>query len=160
MLSNIGASTPMVDQETQFPPLPSTNQQADNNPNTESPSKKLNFVSTLQPKHSLAKNHPNIIPIPRKQVEYVEDITVIQWTKEEVNRMDKIEILQYTVIGKFSYDWPAIEELRKNILKQCGIKGNCQIGVLQNRHVLIKCELLEDFVNLMSKSAYYIIDKD
>lgn len=37
--------------------------------------------------------------------------------------MNKIEKLKYTVVGKFSYGWPEIEELRIQIPKQCNIKG-------------------------------------
>lgn len=72
--------------------------------------------------------------------------------------MNLIENLQYAVVGKF-YGWPDIEDLRKSVPAQCGIKGDCRMGVLTNRHILIKCALLEDFVNLMANSAYYIIDK-
>ncbi|KAG5579478.1 hypothetical protein H5410_050105 [Solanum commersonii] len=42
------------------------------------------------------------------------------------------ENLQYTVMGKFSYGWPDIQELRKLILKQCELKGEVNIGLLSN----------------------------
>ncbi|KAK4719583.1 hypothetical protein R3W88_017921 [Solanum pinnatisectum] len=73
--------------------------------------------------------------------------------------MNVLENLQYTVIGKFSYGWPQLEELRKLIPSQCQIKGTCQIGLLRNRHVLIRLKLFEDFVNIMAKPSYYITDR-
>ncbi|WMV47050.1 hypothetical protein MTR67_040435 [Solanum verrucosum] len=66
------------------------------------------------------------------------------------------ENLEYAVIGKFSYGWPEIQDLRKLISKQCELKGDCNIGLLSNRHVLIRATLLEDYVHLLSKPAFYI----
>lgn len=34
------------------------------------------------------------------------------WTKKEVDRINTIENIHYAVVGKFSYGWPDIEELR------------------------------------------------
>lgn len=72
------------------------------------------------------------------------------WTEDEVKRMNALENLQYAVIGKFSFGWPQLEELRKMIRAQCHIKGDFQIGLLRNKHVLIRLELFEDFVNMMA----------
>lgn len=46
--------------------------------------------------------------------------------------------------------------LQKNIPIQCGIKGECNIGVLGSRHILIRSTLMEDSVNIISTAAYYI----
>lgn len=74
--------------------------------------------------------------------------------------MNIIEVLQYAVIGKFSYGCPELQELRSLIPTQCGIKGECNIGFLRDRHVLIRLTLLEEYVNFTSKSAYYLKAKD
>lgn len=74
--------------------------------------------------------------------------------------MNVIENLQYAVIGKFSYGWPKLEELRKIIPAQRGVKGECKVGFFRNRHVLIRFSSMEDFINLMSKSAYFIKSKE
>lgn len=42
------------------------------------------------------------------------------------------ENLQYVVIGKFSYGWRDIQELRRIIPKQCEMKGESNIGALSN----------------------------
>ncbi|KAH0748309.1 hypothetical protein KY290_027541 [Solanum tuberosum] len=50
--------------------------------------------------------------------------------------------------------------LRLIIAKQCDIKGDCQIRVFHNKHILIRLSQHADFVNLISKGAYYIECKD
>ncbi|KAK4731699.1 hypothetical protein R3W88_024687 [Solanum pinnatisectum] len=66
------------------------------------------------------------------------------------------ENLQYALLGNFSYGWLEIQEFRSLIPKQCSLKGECKIGLLSNRYVLIRVSLLEDYVNLLSKLIFYI----
>ncbi|KAG5587413.1 hypothetical protein H5410_047847 [Solanum commersonii] len=84
-----------------------------------------------------------------KSVSYTNGIPRIVWTEDEVD-----------LIGKFSYGWPILEERRSLIPRQCNIKGDCKIGLLRNRHILICLDQQEDFINLMSKNIYYILAKD
>lgn len=69
------------------------------------------------------------------------------------------ENLQFVVIGKFSYRWHDIQERRQIIPKQCDLKGECNIGVLNNRHILIRASNMEDCANLLLKPAFYISHK-
>lgn len=73
--------------------------------------------------------------------------------------MNGIEGLQYAVVCKFSYGWPELQELRRIILIQYGIKGECNIGYLRDRHVLIRLALWQDFIYFTSKNVYYVKDK-
>ncbi|KAH0748041.1 hypothetical protein KY290_027273 [Solanum tuberosum] len=116
----------------------------------------INFANTVKP------NTPNNLadPIPMKPITFIHGEPRIIWTTDEVERMNILENLQYAVVGKFSYGWLDMEELRKLIPSQCGIKGECQIGFFLNRHVLIRLTLMEDFVNLTSRGAYFITDKE
>lgn len=66
------------------------------------------------------------------------------------------ENIEFAVIGKFSYGWPEIQDLKILIPKQCEMKGECKIGLLCNRHVLIRSLLMEDYVHLLSKPTSYI----
>lgn len=75
------------------------------------------------------------------------------------NRSDDYESLQFAVVGKFSYGWSKIHDLRKMIPTQCELKGDCQIGLLSSRHVLIRASLLNDYVHLLSKFAFYITQR-
>lgn len=53
-----------------------------------------------------------------------------------------------------------MQELRRIILAQCGVKGECNIGLLRDRHVLIRLTLWQDFIDFTLKSAYYVKSKD
>ncbi|WMV24108.1 hypothetical protein MTR67_017493 [Solanum verrucosum] len=91
-----------------------------------------------------------------RSISYLHGEPRIIWEEEEVTQMIYKENLQYAVIGKFSYGMPEIKELRKMIPKQCELKGECNIGLLGNRHVLIRAAIMEDYVNLLSKPAFYL----
>ncbi|KAH0658017.1 hypothetical protein KY289_026765 [Solanum tuberosum] len=103
------------------------------------------YAEKLKPKTSQYQ------PIPLKPITYLHGEPQVIWEQEEVNQMIVNENLEYAVIGKFSYGWPDIQDLRKLIPKQCELKGDCNIGLLSNRHVLIRATLLEDYVHLLSK---------
>lgn len=60
---------------------------------------------------------------------------------------------------KFSYGWPELNELRRILPIQCGIKGDCSIGQLRDKHVLIRLTLWQDFVTFSSKNVYHVKDK-
>ncbi|WMV20196.1 hypothetical protein MTR67_013581 [Solanum verrucosum] len=92
-----------------------------------------------------------------KSIMYLHGEPRIIWEEEEVEQMIIKENLAFAVIGKFSYGCPTIQDLRKIIPKQCDLKGECNIGLLSNRHVLIRASCLEDYVNLLSKPAFYLM---
>ncbi|XP_060183215.1 uncharacterized protein LOC132613185 [Lycium barbarum] len=103
----------------------------------------------------------NVIePIPIKPVDIVDGEHVVEWTEVEVDRMNIIEKLQYAVIGKFSYGWLELEELRNRIPLQCGIKGDCRIGLFRNRHILMRFERFKDYLQIMAKTTHYIKSRD
>ncbi|KAH0712380.1 hypothetical protein KY289_008339 [Solanum tuberosum] len=91
-----------------------------------------------------------------RPISYLHGEPRIIWEEEEVTQMIFKENLQYAVIGKFSYGMPEIRELRSIIPKQCEMKGECNIRLLGNRHVLIRAANMEDYVNLLSKPAFYL----
>ncbi|KAH0749082.1 hypothetical protein KY290_028314 [Solanum tuberosum] len=108
------------------------------------------YAEKLKPKIAHTK------PIPLKPITYLPGEPQVIWEQEEVEQMIVNENLEYAMIEKFSYEWPEIQDLRKLISKQCELKGDCNIGLLSNRRVLIRVTLLEDYVHLLSKSAFYI----
>ncbi|WMV54243.1 hypothetical protein MTR67_047628 [Solanum verrucosum] len=108
------------------------------------------YAEKLKPKMSQYQ------PIPLKPIIYLHGEPQVIWEQEEVNQMIVNENLEYAVIGKFSYGLPNIQDLRKLIPKQCELKGDCNIRLLSNRHVLIRATLLEDYIHLLSKPAFYI----
>lgn len=60
----------------------------------------------------------------------------ITWESFEVKAFIVKENLQYAIIGKFSYGNPDMQELRKSIQGQPGIKSECSIGFFDLRHIL------------------------
>lgn len=62
-------------------------------------------------------------PIPLKPITYLHGETIIQWEQSEVDQMVINQNLQYGVVGKFSYGWPDLQDLRNLIPKQCELKG-------------------------------------
>lgn len=118
------------------------------------------YANLLKPLNPINPAQQIVEPIPIKNLSYINGVPRVMWTEEEVDRMNTIENLQYTVVGKFSYGWPELEDLRTQIPKQCHVKGECKIDLLRNRHILMRFSLMEDFVNMMAKNAYYIIAKD
>ncbi|KAG5600016.1 hypothetical protein H5410_031386 [Solanum commersonii] len=130
--------------------LPSPNSKLPN-PNAKAAKEGLpatqQYVDILKTNNAITILNPTVEPIPMKQLSYKDGIPRVIWTEEEVNRMNTLEILQCS-------------ELRLQIPKQCDVKGECKIGLLRHRHILMRFSRQDDFVNMMSKSSYYILSKD
>jgi len=122
------------------------------------PLEKVGRLVTSGPSYadSLRQKKSNIKRLPLKPISYLHGEPQVIWEVEKVYQMIVNENLEYAVIGKFSYGWPDIQDLRKLIPKQCELKGECNIGLLSNKYVLIRATLLEDYVHLLSKPAFYI----
>ncbi|KAG5617651.1 hypothetical protein H5410_017475 [Solanum commersonii] len=131
--------SPLTTTDNTFPPLPQKTPIEPILPCVSSPAKET--PSPLGPSRK-----QSIEPIPIKKLNYINGIPRVMWTEEEVYRMNVIEELQY--------------DLLIQIPKQLKVKADCRIGFLRNRHILMRFNLIEDFVNVVSKSIYYINDKD
>lgn len=81
------------------------------------------------------------------------------WEEDEVNQMIINENLQFAVIEIFSYGWHDFQELKRIILKQCDLREECTIGLLNSSHILIRASDMEHYVNLLSKLAFYVSHK-
>ncbi|WMV46852.1 hypothetical protein MTR67_040237 [Solanum verrucosum] len=97
---------------------------------------------------SLKPTAISVKPLSLKPISYLHGEPIVMWEQDEIDQMIVNENLEYAVVGKFSYGWPNIQDLRKLIPKQCELKGECKIGLLSNRHVLIRETLLGDYVHL------------
>ncbi|KAH0649909.1 hypothetical protein KY284_029821 [Solanum tuberosum] len=114
----------------------------------------ISYAETLKPTTISVK------PLHVKPISYLHGEPRVMWEHEEIDQMIVNENLEYAVVGKFSYGWPEIQELRKLIPKQCELKGECKIGLLSKMHILIRATLLEDYVHLLSKPVFYITQKN
>ncbi|KAK4376341.1 hypothetical protein RND71_002637 [Anisodus tanguticus] len=100
------------------------------------------------------------ISIPLKPVVYLHGEPTIRFEKKEVEVMIHHQDLTLAIVGKFSHGWPDIAFLRTAIPKQCGLKAKVRIGLLCDRHVLIRCSIVEDFDTLMSRQTFEIKEKN
>ncbi|KAH0650402.1 hypothetical protein KY284_030314 [Solanum tuberosum] len=87
---------------------------------------KTNFEMTIIEDKSLLKD-----------ITYVEGVPQVNWTKREVIKMTCIEKLKFAVIGKFSYEWTDLDELRRIIAQQCELKG-------EDGYFYLMCTLIYD----------------
>ncbi|KAG5605256.1 hypothetical protein H5410_026748 [Solanum commersonii] len=96
------------------------------------PLKEVGRLVTSGPSYanSLRQKKSNIKRLPLKPISYLHGEPQVIWEVEEVNQMIVNENLEYAVIGSFR--------------------------LLSNKHVLIRATLLEDYVHLLSKPAFYI----
>ncbi|KAH0696036.1 hypothetical protein KY289_013518 [Solanum tuberosum] len=113
----------------------------------------ITYALTLNPNTS--KPQKNQL----KPIQYLHGEPRLIWEYEEIAHMIVEEDLQYAVIGKFTYGWPEMQDLRTLIPKQSELKGKVNIGLLCNRYVLIKASNLKDYVTLLSKPQFYITHK-
>lgn len=95
------------------------------------PSGKVSYAALLQQPKMPTKT------VLMKPISYLHGEPQIIWEQDEVEQLVINESLEHTVIGKFSYGWPNIQDLRRLILKKCELKGECKIRLLCNRHILI-----------------------
>uniref|UniRef100_M1DYT0 NB-ARC domain containing protein n=1 Tax=Solanum tuberosum TaxID=4113 RepID=M1DYT0_SOLTU len=63
------------------------------------------------------------------------------------------ENLKYALIAKFSHGRPELPDLRKILPQQLRFKGECNIGLLESRHVLLRFTLKEDYIAIFSKTS-------
>ncbi|XP_019241772.1 PREDICTED: uncharacterized protein LOC109221779 [Nicotiana attenuata] len=158
MASPAGGQPPPVAGQPPQPP-PTTTQSPTTTNNSPQP---MNYANAVRPVTKATGSHernPNIEPITLRRAQFFQGQPTICFTEAEVERMNQIEGLQYAVVCKFSYGWPDLNEIRRIVPIQCGIKGECKIGYLRDRHILIRLTLWQDFVDFSSKGVYYIKDK-
>lgn len=122
----------------------------------------LDYSKLLKPStlNVAMQEHKAVVePILLRRVVVLNGQPIVVCTEEEVERMNVIEELEYVVVGKFAYGWPDLNEIRRILPAQCGIKGECSIGLLRDSHVLTRLTLWRDFVDFSFKGSYYVIDK-
>ncbi|KAK4348312.1 hypothetical protein RND71_031067 [Anisodus tanguticus] len=103
---------------------------------------------------------PMSISIPIKPIVYLHGEPTVRFEKKEVEVMIHQQDIKLAVVGKFSHGWPEIGLLRTLIPKQCGLKAEVNIGLLCDRHVLIRCTIAEDYDTLMSRQTFEIKEKN
>ncbi|KAK4373753.1 hypothetical protein RND71_009137 [Anisodus tanguticus] len=124
---------------------------------------KLYNNSTKNSRDTVFRNTINVgsvAEILMKQITYLHGEPTIRYDIKEVELMVAHEELDFAVVGKFSYGLPDFQGLSNSIPTQCELKGQVQVGLLCNRHILIRCSMLEDYVALLSKPVWQIKEKN
>ncbi|XP_019239877.1 PREDICTED: uncharacterized protein LOC109219864 [Nicotiana attenuata] len=119
------------------------------------PSNKQSYATQLVGKVSAGKaSKLELCPVT-----FEHGIPIVEFTIDEVNAFTIEEGLLQAVILKFSYGKPDLQELRQIFSKQFDVKGYCNIGQLEYRHILVRFDLFEDFVQVLSRSTGYVKSK-
>ncbi|KAL0430588.1 UNVERIFIED_CONTAM: hypothetical protein Sradi_0684800 [Sesamum radiatum] len=78
---------------------------------------------------------------------------VLRFTLEEIDRLSKP--FRYSLVGKFSYGYPSMQNLRRWMLAQ-GFRGDFSVGAINIRHIFIKFALEKDYTKLWLKSIWFV----
>ncbi|XP_070005549.1 uncharacterized protein [Nicotiana sylvestris] len=114
-----------------------------------------NYANLLKP-NALNAPMQTVPNVAIKHIEYLHGEPIVRWKKQELRQSIAQQGLNLAVLGKFSYGKPGIHDLRKALPTQCELKGPCSVGLIEHNHVLIKLSLMEDYIHLLSKPAYYL----
>ena len=62
---------------------------------------------------------------------------------------------QNALVGRFPFSRPTMEIIRK-FITSIGLKGECAVGLLDSKHVLIRPSLEEDYTRLFARRLWYV----
>lgn len=85
------------------------------NESLEEKSKRKSYANFLKPVTSVGNCQKQSLSI--KKPTSNNGIPRVSWTEDEIQSMNIAENLQYALIGKFTYGWPGLDELRKILPK-------------------------------------------
>ncbi|XP_052295304.1 uncharacterized protein LOC127901763 [Citrus sinensis] len=128
----------------EFPPLPSFAQMAAKPP-TAQPCK--SFVDAAVESQRAAP------AIAFRQSSTHRGEPAIFFSEEEINIM--AAPFKLALVGKFSFGRPPIDVIRKFFVA-LGLKGNCEISLLDPRHILIHLHLEEDYTRIWLRQSWFI----
>ncbi|KAG5612387.1 hypothetical protein H5410_023668 [Solanum commersonii] len=109
--------------------------------------------NTINPKQSALINSKTII----KSIEIIHGEPTITFSMEERQDFMIEEGLHQAVVFKLSHGAPDLNVLRSILPKHLGTKGNCLIGLLAPRQILLRFDLYEDYVLALSRSVNYLL---
>uniref|UniRef100_M1AU59 Uncharacterized protein n=1 Tax=Solanum tuberosum TaxID=4113 RepID=M1AU59_SOLTU len=108
---------------------------------------KTTYATILKPQQTTQNLLKNVL----KLIKFIHGEPTVRLTMEEREQFDREEGLHQAMITKFAYGKLVLSELRK----QFDVKGNCNIGQLEFCHLLIRFDLYEDFVKVLSSFYGY-----
>ncbi|KAG5617134.1 hypothetical protein H5410_016958 [Solanum commersonii] len=109
--------------------------------------------NTINPKQSALINSKTIV----KSIEIIYGEPTITFSMEERQDFMIKEGLHQAVVFKLSHGVPDLKVLRSILPKHLDTKGNCLIGLLAPRQILLRFNLYEDYVLALSRSVNYLL---
>ncbi|KAH0697025.1 hypothetical protein KY290_014455 [Solanum tuberosum] len=109
--------------------------------------------NTINPKQSALINSKTII----KSIEIIHGEPTITFSMEERQDFMIEEGLHQAMVFKLSHGAPNLNVLRSILPKHLGTKGNCLIGLLAPRQILLRFDLYEDYVLALFRSVNYLL---
>ena len=109
--------------------------------------------------NSKAKSFASLLKAPEKATIPIREATSykgkpeLRISKSEQRKM--CEEMPFVLIGKFSQGRPLIETIRKFFVN-FGLRGHFNISTIDARHVVIECDLEEDYTRIFSKEGLQI----
>ena len=95
--------------------------------------------------------------IPPKSISLVRGEPAVHFSAAKIQIM--AEPFKLSIVGKFSFGRPPMKLIRKYFVS-LGLKENCQISILDPRHVLIKLALEEDYSRIWVRQTWFINGRD
>lgn len=99
----------------------------------------------------VAGHNPPAVPV--KPILLHRGESAVIFSVEEIKAMT--EPFQLALVGKFSFGRLSIDIIRKFFVS-LGLKGSCQVSLLDNQHVLIKLSLEEDYSRIWVQQTWYV----
>ena len=87
-----------------------------------------------------------------KPVSLLHGEPTVFFDSEDLETFITKENLKFALITKFSYRSPGLPYLWKILSPQLGFKSECNIGLLESRHVLLRFTL-KDYIAIFSKTS-------
>ncbi|WMV10680.1 hypothetical protein MTR67_004065 [Solanum verrucosum] len=109
--------------------------------------------NTINSKQSALINSKTIA----KSIEIIHGGPTIMFSMEERQDFMIEERLHQAVVFKLSHGAPDLKVLRSILPKHLGTKGNCLIGLLAPRQILLRFDQYEDYVLALSRSVNYLL---
>ena len=77
----------------------------------------------------------------------------LRLTKQDIAKL--AEPFQNALVGRFAFTRPSMELIRK-FITSLGLKGECAVGLLDQKHVLLRPALEEDYTRLFARRVWYV----
>ncbi|XP_071928074.1 uncharacterized protein [Coffea arabica] len=110
-----------------------------------SPSEKKSFSQLF--------SQPATSPIKIQHVSVYKGEAAVIFSREDVDKL--AAPFRWTLVGKFSHGRPSLEDTRK-FFSSLNLKDQVSIGLMDYRHVLIKCTAEVDFIRIWMRGIWQL----